>query len=424
MIDQQPNSPADRVPRSWKELVYFSGEPAVSSVGAEVLAWAIATVRDFYSDEWFSAAIDRMDSPVMNPWDASLTNSSAIIRFVERACRVALLSENNHQVLAPPVSMTAEEFFHMELILEVHGLARRAGWSVIAEQELTSARKPDLTVEQLGKRFLVEMTVQGKSRAVRRSEEFSDVLSSLTFATEHEFGVVTHTRATRVASEGEIREWSAQLRSVSRLVSVDRQPREIQVHGLHTTIVPETEGQGRTYEGSLVAEDAWSRFAVRLVDKAEQTSGGPRTWIRIDEVGGLILMTQAAWLPPHEQLHALQHNLEITLEPHPHVAGVLISLGAGPDWNSRTPEFSYFEEPNNPWEAPVVIERRLPGARRRRTFAIPLTEGRRLHLLPGSGLPLGHWYSSESTWLGWALNELNLSPLEDILSSDSSTTHG
>ena len=126
-------------------------------------------------------------------------------------------------------------------------------------------------------------------------------------------------------------------------------------------------------------------------------------------------MTAMRQLQPQQQLQALRHNLEITMEPFPHIDGVVIGMGAGPDWGVKAPEFAYFDERG--WAAPTVLDRVLPGARRRRTFVVPLSSGKRLMLPPGSELPMGAWYSAEGSWLDWALDELDKPQLDSILSS-------
>jgi hypothetical protein len=82
-----------------------------------------------------------------------------------------------------------------DVVLEINELAARDGWSISAEGELDSSRKPDLLLTQLGRRFVVEVTIQGLSRVMRQAESFGHVLSSLTFAVEHEFGVASHIQA-------------------------------------------------------------------------------------------------------------------------------------------------------------------------------------------------------------------------------------
>lgn len=405
----------DRVPRSWDEWVYLSGEPAVSTRGSPVLNWAVATVSGFYSDEWFAASIDRFDCPVMNMWEAGFRNAGAVVRFVERAVRIALLSHENAERLRPGIDLTSEEFRHMEIILEVCGLAARDGWNLNVEAELETRKKPDLRLEQLGRRYQVEITIQGKSRSVRQSEEFSDALSALTFAIEREFPVITNTVATRIVSEDEIAQWKTDVEKAASEVSCHGVPRAVEHAGIRTTLRAVIEGKGRSYDGPLVAEDAWSRFAVRVLQKAAQTAGGPPTWIRIDELGGLMWLTSAVYLQPHEQLEALVHNLEITLADHSHVVGVVISHSANPNWEGTSPDFTYLGDSALGLDGPAVFERVLQGKRRRRTFLIPLVRGQRLVLPRGSGLPIGRWYADERSWLDWALDELKQPSLDEIL---------
>ena len=132
--------------------------------------------------------------------------------------------------------MTSDEFFHLDLVLEVNGLAVRDTWQVNAEQELETARRPDLAVGKLGRRFLIEITIQGKSRSFRTSEQFSDSLSAISFGAEREYGVTTHTAASDVVSESQVADWQRELDRSAALVAADGVSREIEVNGIKTSM--------------------------------------------------------------------------------------------------------------------------------------------------------------------------------------------
>jgi hypothetical protein len=66
----------------------------------------------------------------------------------------------------------------------------------------------------------------------------------------------------------------------------------------------------------------------------------------------------------------------------------------------------------------AVIERRLPGGRRRRTYLVRLDRGgivlpRHLLLDPGS------WYGGEDRWLDWALNYLGKPSIQTLVQGES-----
>lgn len=407
---------APRRPTTWAEWAYFDGDPAVTGPGSDVFEWALNITAGFYADDWFAESINRFDCPVMNISDWPLRNPNAVVRFLERAARLQLMPPEARKALRPSVSLTSDEFTHLELLLEVTGLAIRAGWHVSVEKELQSKRRPDLTVSQLGREFLVELTVQGFSRAMREASDFGGAIETVIHSVEHEFDVETSTSVQGVVDDSIIGKWRNEFRAAAEEVVRDGQSRSIEVEGILSRISRTLRPQRTSYDGPVVAEDAWARFAVRLLEKAEQTRGGPRSWIRIDEVGGLILLTPVVYLEPHEQLRALQYNLESTLSDYPHVAGVLISLGAGPNWAGTAPQFTFLSNPDEGWRSATVIERILPGARRRRSFAIPL-HSNRLLMPPGAELPIARWYAEESTWLEWALEQLGKPPLREIVAS-------
>ena len=96
--------------------------------------------------------------------------------------------------------------------------------------------------------------------------------------------------------------------------------------------------------------------------------GSGRSWIRIDEGGGLLALTQAYHLPIEEKLGWLMHNTAIGLADFQHVEGVVISHGAEPDWNPMANLAGVTERVSGS----AVIERRLPGGRRRRTYLVRL----------------------------------------------------
>jgi len=66
----------------------------------------------------------------------------------------------------------------------------------------------------------------------------------------------------------------------------------------------------------------------------------------------------------------------------------------------------------------VVVERRLPGGRRRTTYVIRLLQ-RGLILPPHLVVEPERWYANESTWLDWALNQLGRPAIDRCVRGES-----
>jgi hypothetical protein len=102
-----------------------------------------------------------------------------------------------------------------------------------------------------------------------------------------------------------------------------------------------------------------------------------------------------------DRLGTLIHNIATELADYPHVEGVVVSHGAAPDWTPATPELGVREGISGS----AVIDRRLPGARRRTAYVVHL-RGRGLILPPHLVVQPERWYGDEDSWLDWALNKL------------------
>jgi hypothetical protein len=152
----------------------------------------------------------------------------------------------------------------------------------------------------------------------------------------------------------------------------------------------------------MLQRDLWPRFAARLHQKAKATSQAGLSWIRIDEGGGLLLLTPAVHWSIEQQLTTLRQYVHGEITSYPHIEGVVISHGAEPDWSPQRPRHRIVEQVSGA----LALERRLPGGRRRRTFVIPRDHGQRLIFPDYLTLNPDRWYDHEASWLDWALNRV------------------
>jgi hypothetical protein len=126
---------------------------------------------------------------------------------------------------------------------------------------------------------------------------------------------------------------------------------------------------------------------------------------------------------PNEQLAYLVRRFQPELEGFSHVRGIVLSFGAEPfpSPSQRQAQVVASGRPN-PWTGPVMLDRALPGPRRRRTFVVPIEGGKRLVLPDQVDLVPSRWYAEEAGWLDWGLQRLGLPLSKNFVSKTGSVT--
>jgi hypothetical protein len=69
-----------------------------------------------------------------------------------------------------------------------------------------------------------------------------------------------------------------------------------------------------------------------------------------------------------------------------------------------------------------MLDRALPGPRRRRTFILPIESGKRLVLPDQVDLVPSRWYAEEGGWLDWGLQRLGLPLSRNFVSQTGGVT--
>lgn len=410
----------ERLPGDWRSWAAAANPGAVTPLGWEVIGWATDVVADFFGDDWFRRNLENFSHPLFSMYDHPLSNRIAAVRHIERAARIALLPEAVKGALSEGPngirrSTSSDEFDHLDIVLEVIGLALKEGWEVGCEIPTRTGRLPDIRVARSGLAYSIEVTTQGFDRNLRATRRQGDRLSGEQFGIEVRYSVECVTRMVRLLSDEEFSEYVSALDQAAVKVSDSHHPAQFDLGFASASVYPKGERPGTmTHEGPMLDGDMWPRFAKRLISKAEQTMESGRSWIRIDEGGGLLALTQAYHLPVEDKLGWLIHNTAIALAEFPHVEGVVISHGAEPDWNPMVNLAGVTEQISGS----AVIERRLPGGRRRRTYLVRLGHGG-IVLPPHLVLDPGRWYWSEDRWLDWALNSLGKPSVQSMIQGES-----
>ncbi len=395
---------------SWEDWVGPLERTAAFPEGRDLVRWAGQVVAEFYTDGWFARGAASRQLPVMGSlYDWPLSSPLALMRLVERAARIAVLPEASRARLSDGVngirnSTNVTEFDHLDLVLEVAGLAIRDGWMVEVEVPSPDGKVPDLRLTKGTMRYTVEATIQGTDRRMRAVDLQSDRLFAQRFAIEIAHQVQCVLRVPDLLSDDDLTKYVGLIDAEAARVASGEEPREVVFGAASALVYPRGQLPEGTslYEGPLLTGDMWPRFAARLHQKAENTRSAGATWIRIDEEGGLLALTPAVHLSLEEQLARLRHNVRLELDRYPHLRGVLISHGAGADWQPNRAQPVVTEASS----AASAFERRLPGGRRRRVFTIPIRPSRTLSLPDHLVMRPSYWYLNEPSWLDWALNTL------------------
>lgn len=410
----------DARPRDWRSWAAIDDPGALTPAGVDAIEWATGMVADFYSDDWFVRSLDRFPNPLFSMYDHPLSHGIAAVRHIERAARIALLPAPVRNALSEGRngirrSESWDDFDHLDVVLEVAGLALRSGWQVECETPTASGRLPDLRVVRAGVGYSIEVTTQGFDRLTRREGRQADRLRDQQFRIEIGRGVDCVTRVARLLSEEELATFVAELDRAAMATAATGRSEELDLGYASATVHPQGERPGTTsYEGPMLGVDLWPRFATRLEDKARQLSSGGRGWIRIDEGGGLMAFTSVYHLPPEQQLGILVQRITESLAPYPHVQGVIMSHGAGPDWTPLARELGLIERTTGS----TIMEMRLPGSRRRRTYVV--RQPQRGILLPDHlVVDPASWYGREASWLDWALGQLGIAPVGSLVQRES-----
>jgi hypothetical protein len=199
------------------------------------------------------------------------------------------------------------------------------------------------------------------------------------------------------------------LEAHARLVGLGAHVPEVRVNGARLRIHPEAAAMGKRLTGPAAENDLWPRTLGKLVEKAKQTSGADRVWLRIDAYNGLWQFTPWSLRNLTDKLALMAESVREGLAEYAHLSGLVMSNGAG------LAQGRFCGEVREGEDGAVGVRRLLTPLRVRETLIIPLgseaTEPRTTH----SGRTI--WrelYGEEPGWLDWALEQLALPPVSAI----------
>ncbi len=411
---------------TWPTLVGPAEQAGVTNAGIAALSWALTVHEQFFGQSWLNDGWHRRDIPFMGPGLWPVRGRGPVLRFVERACLLALVEPQWPQLQSQGRGLPPSEVLaHLRLVLEMAGMAIRAGLAVEVEPVLPSGRHPDLLLDRAESQVLMEVTQQSQDRDMRATEWYGQLVDQHRVALEREHGVIVEVLSEDVLDEVVVGLWFARAALVAADVVADGSARDLREGRNVLTVHPPSTVLTRLHEGPTLFGDTWPRIARRLVTKAEQTKGGPAAWIRIEVDPTLFALTSLARMNADERLRALSNNVAEVLADAHHVLGVLLGPAPGPGSSATvrltqpvvTTKSGLLLPPSVARSralasGPSLLVVALPGGWTRVTYVLPNPAGAGAEADPlQPGLLLG----VEGTWLDWALKHLGQPTVAEML---------
>jgi len=397
---------------SWTAWAGDRSRWPVSPVGALAVDWAVDVHRRFFGDDLLMRALrDRPPHPFVAHWRWPLTSPHAVVELLNRACALTVVPIDVGTVLARSTNSGAVNIrLSSDLyVLEVAGFATRYGWNVQREPSLPSGRRPDLRLLREGEELWVEVTGTGPDRPRLSVEAWSQsvVPALMAIGSRHDVEISGSASSTQLDGD----ELQAFLAAVE-VAAVDTASSGEQhlIAAIDVSVSIRSGGSGiGTFEGPPLRGDMWPKLERRLLEKATQTEGASAAWICVQDRSGLFQLTDLATVDEREQLRRLAHNVSIALADSPHIAGVVLSTGVRVDAGEEDHDTVLGDEGADSTPGSVVLRRRLPGGRCRRTFVVRLDGEAGVEPGPTT------WFEQEASWLNWALVRAGQPEIESIL---------
>jgi hypothetical protein len=304
---------------------------------------------------------------------------------------------------------TSEAGAHVRLQLEVASLVAAVGATPAFEQRLTEDGRPiDVLVTRPDQhKIAIETFNLFTDQAFRLASAYSTSVSQRIVMAGITNDVSCETQLFAEMSDEETRDWLTRVEEAAREVAQGGDPRTVEASSARSLVGPRGATTSNTiFEGPPIEVNSWPRILMKLLGKTVQTESQLETWIRLDLMNGTWQLTPWAATPLPEKLALFQHAIgEAMQDPPPHLAGVIITNGAGYGPPELTDESSAAESGSS------CLRRRLWPFRVRETLILPLRSG-----AAASTDLLRRAYAAEPAWLDQTLTATGLEPVGGLWS--------
>jgi hypothetical protein len=187
----------------------------------------------------------------------------------------------------------------------------------------------------------------------------------------------------------------------ARLVGAGLEPPPLRVRGVAIEIVPQTRPAAGGLRGPRLGGDSWARIAPRVREKVDAASASGVNWLRLDARDGVWQFTEWSTRSLARKLQGFETAVRDLVGG---IQGIVVSCG------SLLRQGTFEDEDVVDERGLVAIRRCLPFSRVRETLLIPADP----EALPTASC-WADMYAHEASWLDWALAEVDLPPINEIL---------
>jgi hypothetical protein len=300
-----------------------------------------------------------------------------------------------------------EKLISGRLQMEVATLARaRALDQVVLEPQVgTGPRQADVAFDVDGTPVVVETVAVLADQHARAAIAFWNVMAARIQGVTSRHGVRVSGQVGRELAPHEQQALIDALAAICRAVQADQTVRTLERADLDTALTVTTDASELAILGGPpLAMDPTRRLMGRIAEKALQTDGAARVWIRVDARDAV--QNTSPWGHGLLRDHAgvLEVQARMMLAEATHVAGVVISTGTRFE-NHERPDDVVATEGGS-----FAVCRRLHPFRRRETLVLPI---RRDLATSAEARTWTELYATEPEWLPAALARRGLPSLHD-----------
>lgn len=392
------------IPFTWAIWSSFlDGCDGLTPVGRTALARAVDTIGSCLGEGWLAKGLSRRPGPMLDGnWWGNCADH-VLRRILTLACRIELMrSRPGFGFARKQVTGDPGHFHHWLIQLEVACLAIRAGWT--AELEPSADRgRADLLLSRDKEAMLVEVRWFDEDAKFKADTDLSSRLMIELLRIEGDFNISFVHEFQHVPTVDEVDVILAQAQVAAEDSSRTGLIIECDISGGgRLTVHPEPGLSGHRGSMPVRQTDPLLRLRSRVEAKIAQSQGSHPLWLRFDE-------SRFFWALPPGQPRSRLHNglvrwLAGQLVGHQGIAGIVLTNPAVMCTSSE------------------VLVHRSPAGALSMQQPINAPCGRELIIVPGQSHPGAEhavewvaWYTTEVDWLAWALEQLELPGLDDIL---------
>ena len=386
--------------------------------GLQVAEWVVDVLRRFLGKNFLEQILNAgvQHQLLTNALGASLwpivDGPSIYIDLFRLGAQVALAQTSYAPLRAHIRNVkNPSDWMHSLAQLETAGLAARDGWRATFEKRLGATYPADVVLGKGTRTLSLEINVVGVADEEQSADEFFRASLETIMGLELRYSVHITGFVGDPASDAVTSQWLQDIEVAAGATSIDGQDRWVTGGTDGKVRVSTAERQpGETHlEGALTTSDLWGRIEYRIKRKAAQTTtANDQVWLYLLDHAGLWQFTPLAQMSLPDRFADLAPRLRQTIDPFPHVAGIVLTSGRV--WAENSMHDETYVLPG--FDSAGVVRRLLPISHARETVIVG-----RSGAPADTWLPFRKWYENEPSWFDWALAQLGKSPLETLLIS-------